>query len=149
MLWVLKRTVSMRRFFWAPKTYAKYMGKKIFTISRRFFCLSKPVLNTKLRCNKNFFSLVSTATIWANSTQAQSGSNLRSILDLIPYLWGSVVRFHIFRAIPHGRLPVRIAFRAMLLFSRPVRDLFWAMPTFNNKMPRLFNWNSVLLIILY
>ena len=23
MLWVLKRTVSMRRFFWAPKTYAK------------------------------------------------------------------------------------------------------------------------------
>ena len=21
MLWVLKRTVSMRRFFWAPKTY--------------------------------------------------------------------------------------------------------------------------------
>ena len=23
MLWVLKRTVSMRRFFWAPKTYIK------------------------------------------------------------------------------------------------------------------------------
>ena len=23
MLWVLKRTVSMRRYFWAPKTYAK------------------------------------------------------------------------------------------------------------------------------
>ena len=23
MLWVLKRTVSMRRFFWAPKTYVK------------------------------------------------------------------------------------------------------------------------------
>ena len=32
MLWVLKRTVSMRRFFWAPKTYVKLMGKKIFTI---------------------------------------------------------------------------------------------------------------------
>ena len=27
MMWVLKRTVSMRQFFWAPKTYAK-----IFTI---------------------------------------------------------------------------------------------------------------------
>ena len=26
MLWVLKRTVSMRRFFWAPKTYAKNYG---------------------------------------------------------------------------------------------------------------------------
>ena len=26
MLWVLKRTVSMRRFFWAPKTYAKNDG---------------------------------------------------------------------------------------------------------------------------
>ena len=23
MLWVLKRTVSMRRFFWAPKTYVQ------------------------------------------------------------------------------------------------------------------------------
>ena len=28
---------SMRRFFWAPKTYAKIMGKKIFTILRWFF----------------------------------------------------------------------------------------------------------------
>ena len=26
MLWVLKRTVSMRRFFWAPKTYVKIDG---------------------------------------------------------------------------------------------------------------------------
>ena len=34
MVWVLKRTVSMRRFFWAPKTYAKIMGTKIFTILR-------------------------------------------------------------------------------------------------------------------
>ena len=29
MLWVLKRTVSMRRFFWAPKTYGKTDGKEI------------------------------------------------------------------------------------------------------------------------
>ena len=28
MLWVLKRTVSMRRFFWAPKTYSKSYGKE-------------------------------------------------------------------------------------------------------------------------
>ena len=26
MLWVLKRTVSMRQFFYAPKTYAKNYG---------------------------------------------------------------------------------------------------------------------------
>ena len=26
MLWVLKRTVSMRRFFWAPKTFVKIDG---------------------------------------------------------------------------------------------------------------------------
>ena len=26
MLWVLKRTVSMRRFFWAPKAYVKTDG---------------------------------------------------------------------------------------------------------------------------
>ena len=32
MLWVLKRTVSMRRFFCGPKHMLKIMGKKIFTI---------------------------------------------------------------------------------------------------------------------
>ena len=26
MLWVHERTVSMRRFFWAPKTYVKIDG---------------------------------------------------------------------------------------------------------------------------
>ena len=34
MLWVLKRTVSMRRFFWAPKTYVKTEGQEnIFTFT--------------------------------------------------------------------------------------------------------------------
>ena len=28
MLWVFKRTVSMRRFFWAPKTYVKTDGRE-------------------------------------------------------------------------------------------------------------------------
>ena len=28
MLWVLKRTVSMRRFFWAPTTYVETDGKE-------------------------------------------------------------------------------------------------------------------------
>ena len=28
MLWVLKITVSKRRFFWAPKTYVKTDGKE-------------------------------------------------------------------------------------------------------------------------
>ena len=46
MLWVFKepqRTVSMRRFFWAPKTYAKMMGKKYLPLYAEKFCLSKPV----------------------------------------------------------------------------------------------------------
>ena len=34
MLWVLKRTVSVRRFFWAPKTYILQKVKKIITIIR-------------------------------------------------------------------------------------------------------------------
>ena len=46
MLWVLKRTVSMRLFFWAPKTFVKTEGKKIFTIYTQKFCSSKPVLDT-------------------------------------------------------------------------------------------------------
>ena len=28
MLWVLKRTISMRWFFCAPKTYAKHLGQE-------------------------------------------------------------------------------------------------------------------------
>ena len=46
MLSVLERTVSMRRFFWAPKTYAKNMDKKIFAILRWNCCLSKPMPGT-------------------------------------------------------------------------------------------------------
>ena len=36
MLWVLKRIVSMRQFFWAPKTYVKTDQKEniyIFTLN--------------------------------------------------------------------------------------------------------------------
>ena len=43
MLWVLKRTVSMRQFFLAPKHMLKIRGKKIFTILRWNFRLSKPM----------------------------------------------------------------------------------------------------------
>ena len=38
MLWVLKRTVSMRLFFWAPKTYVKIDGyEKIYNFTLKFF----------------------------------------------------------------------------------------------------------------
>ena len=45
MLWVLKRTVSMRRFFWAPKTYVKTDGyvRKYLQFYAEKMCLSKPV----------------------------------------------------------------------------------------------------------
>ena len=36
MLWELKRTLSMRQFFWATKHMLKIMIKKIFTILRWF-----------------------------------------------------------------------------------------------------------------
>ena len=42
MLWVLKRTVSLRLFFRAPKTYAKKMDKKIIAILRQLFLLNWP-----------------------------------------------------------------------------------------------------------
>ena len=45
MLWVLKRTVSMRRFFWATKTNVKTDGlENIYFFTLIFFCLSKPVI---------------------------------------------------------------------------------------------------------
>ena len=40
MLWVLKRTVSMRRFFWAPKTYVQTDGLENiynFTLKNYFY----------------------------------------------------------------------------------------------------------------
>ena len=38
MLWVLKRTVSMRRFFWAPKTYVQTDGlKNIYNFTLKNF----------------------------------------------------------------------------------------------------------------
>ena len=43
MLWVLKRTVYMRRFFWALKTYVKIDGQEKIQLYADFFCLSKPV----------------------------------------------------------------------------------------------------------
>ena len=45
MLWVLKKTVSVRWFFSAPKTYAKnYLTvRKYLQFYAEIFCLSKPV----------------------------------------------------------------------------------------------------------
>ena len=37
MLWVLKRTVSLRRFFWAPKTYVKTDGQENIYIFKLIF----------------------------------------------------------------------------------------------------------------
>ena len=44
MLWVLKRTVSMRRFFLALKTYVKIDDlENTNNMTLEKFCLSKPV----------------------------------------------------------------------------------------------------------
>ena len=38
MLWVLKRTVSMRQLFWAPKTYVKADGlENIYIFTQKIF----------------------------------------------------------------------------------------------------------------
>ena len=49
MFWVLKRTVSMRRFFWAPKTYAKTVDIiKYLQFDAENFCLSQLAWKVKL-----------------------------------------------------------------------------------------------------
>ena len=45
MLWILKRTVSMRRLFWVPKHMFKLMGKKQQFYSRKN-CLTGPMKRT-------------------------------------------------------------------------------------------------------
>ena len=41
-LWLLERTVSMRRFFWAPKTNVKIDGwENIHNFTLNYFCLSR------------------------------------------------------------------------------------------------------------
>ena len=42
MLWVLKRSVSMRRFFLTPKVKFKLMDEKIGAILRKLFLLNWP-----------------------------------------------------------------------------------------------------------
>ena len=38
MLWVLKRAVSMRQFFWAPKKYVKTDGQiNIYNFTLKYF----------------------------------------------------------------------------------------------------------------
>ena len=39
MLWVLKRTISIRRFFWASKTYAKNYGQENIYYFSLIFCV--------------------------------------------------------------------------------------------------------------
>ena len=53
MLWVLKRMVSMRRFFCAPKTYAKNMGRKNLKFTQKIFVY----LNLWLSTEDNFGKL--------------------------------------------------------------------------------------------
>ena len=52
MLWVLKRTLSMRRFFWAPKTYVKINGQEnIYNFTLKIFVylnLCKYIFNLNL-----------------------------------------------------------------------------------------------------
>ena len=55
MLWILKRTVSMRQFFLAPKTYVKNDRlENIYNFYAKIFCLSKSVVDTS--CTKMIVS---------------------------------------------------------------------------------------------
>ena len=48
MLWVLKRTVSMRQFFWAPKTYVKIDEQEnIYNFMKNFFVYLDLCISTK------------------------------------------------------------------------------------------------------
>ena len=49
MSWVLKRTVSMRRFFWAPKTYVKNDGlENIYNFRLKIFVYLRQKKNIEL-----------------------------------------------------------------------------------------------------
>ena len=54
MLWVLKRTVSMRRFFWASKKMLELIHKKIISncTLTSFAYTVKPVLSSRLKIDK-------------------------------------------------------------------------------------------------
>ena len=59
MFWVLKRTVKIRRFFWAPKTYVKTNGKKKYSqFYAEKFCLSWAMIHTwQSHSHKSWFLL--------------------------------------------------------------------------------------------
>ena len=63
MLWVLKRTVSMRRFFWAPKTYFKINGlENIYIFTLKIFAYLSLCLKMK------FFYVFQ---VWLQETSVQ------------------------------------------------------------------------------
>ena len=74
MLWVPKRTVSMRRFFWAPKTNVIMMGWIIFKFIYKYFaCLYLwwfVCFNT-LCPSQQFFSHVGTGLPGLNHYKAE------------------------------------------------------------------------------
>ena len=69
MLWVLQRTVSLRRFFEHPKHMLKPTGKKILTILAKKFCSSKPVQSSQITANtfKIMIFLIVKASLPSNS----------------------------------------------------------------------------------
>ena len=62
MLWVLKRSVSMRRFFLAPKTYVTTYGKENMNIFTLNFLLSRPMSVVLFLGTTIFLEIVTSAT---------------------------------------------------------------------------------------
>ena len=62
MLWVVKSTVSMRRFILAPTHMLKLRERKYLQFTTESFCLSEPVLQYHYYDNSNFQSVVSRFT---------------------------------------------------------------------------------------
>ena len=68
MLLVLKRTISIRRFFWAHKTYVKTDGKENianFTLKFLFILTYEDVLNVLALC---IFFVINTITAMHNTS---------------------------------------------------------------------------------
>ena len=86
-LWVLKRTVSLRRFFWAPKHMFKLTSKKIITILRSWNFLTGGEFNNASALGRSLYWCQALHIMNKDRYQSTSARRALALLNSPLDLW--------------------------------------------------------------
>ena len=88
MLWVLKRILSMRQFFWAPKTYAlKYGQENIYNFTLKIFVYLNLWSHSNFLKNLTITVVIIAAALIRVLTQWENNSKYSAINNLGNAQW--------------------------------------------------------------